>query len=153
MARGRERQARLIGLGASHVIDRLKGDIVEEVLRLTGGKDTDLGINPVGFTLQSSLPVLAPEGRLVFLGKCRGNNLNVDLWQPMQNQTLHGVFMGPLLERPAVYKNIDALLEAAARKCIEVFHRWYLRASGCFRGSRLRGNALTARSRWDDTLT
>lgn len=36
-AGGSERQARLRGLGASHVIDRLEKDVVEEVLRLTGG--------------------------------------------------------------------------------------------------------------------
>ncbi|WP_245505825.1 zinc-binding dehydrogenase [Rhizobium sullae] len=68
VAGGSERQARLTELGASHVIDRLEKDVVEEVLRLTGGKGADLVIDPVGSTLQASLSALAPEGRLVFVG-------------------------------------------------------------------------------------
>ena len=39
------------------------------------------------------------EGRLVFVGNAGGNSLTVDLWPAMQsNQTLMGVFMGPLLQ-------------------------------------------------------
>ncbi|RVH34252.1 quinone oxidoreductase family protein [Sinorhizobium meliloti] len=120
-AGGRERQARLIDLGASQVIDRLENDVVAEVLRLTEGRGADLVIDPVGSTLQDSLAALAPEGRLVFVGNAGGGGLNVDLWQPMQNnQTLHGVFMGPLFERPAVHQTVDELLSAAAQKKLEV---------------------------------
>lgn len=121
VASGSERQSRLTELGASHVIDRLEKDVVEEVLRLTGGKGADLVIDPVGSTLQASLSALAPEGRLVFVGNAGGGSLNVDLWQPMQNnQTLHGVFMGPLFERPAVYGTVSQLLEAVAESRVEV---------------------------------
>jgi NADPH:quinone reductase-like Zn-dependent oxidoreductase len=118
---GRERQALLTELGASHVIDRLEKDVVEEVLRLTGRKGADLVIDPVGSTLTASLSALAPEGRLVFVGNAGGGSLNVDLWQPMQNnQTLHGVFMGPLFERPAIYRTVSQLLEAVAEGRMEV---------------------------------
>ncbi|WEX91032.1 zinc-binding alcohol dehydrogenase family protein [Sinorhizobium garamanticum] len=121
VASGSERQAGLSGLGAPHVIDRLEKDVVEEVLRLTGRKGADLVIDPVGSTLQASLSALAPEGRLVFVGNAGGGSLNVDLWQPMQNnQTLHGVFMGPLFERPAVYRTVSQLLEAVAEGRMEV---------------------------------
>ncbi|CDM62528.1 zinc-binding dehydrogenase (plasmid) [Rhizobium sp. T1470] len=120
-AGGGERQARLTELGASHVIDRLEKDVVEEVLRLTGGKGADLVIDPVGSTLQASLSALVPEGRLVFVGNAGGGGLDVDLWLPMQNnQTLHGVFMGPLFERPAVYRTVSQLLEAVAEGRMEV---------------------------------
>lgn len=81
----------------------------------------DLVIDPVGSTLQTSLSALAPEGRLVFLGNAGGGKLEVDLWQPMQsNQTLHGVFMGPLLERPAVHRTVEDLIQAAAVGQVEV---------------------------------
>lgn len=121
VASGSERQARLAELGASHVIDRLEKDVVEEVLRLTGRKGADLVLDPVGSTLQASLSALAPEGRLVFVGNAGGGSLNVDLWQPMQNnQTLHGVFMGPLFERPAVYRTVSQLLEAVTEGRVEV---------------------------------
>ncbi|NTE36732.1 zinc-binding alcohol dehydrogenase family protein [Agrobacterium tumefaciens] len=115
VASGSERQARLTELGAAFVVDRLEHDIVEEARRLTTGKGVDLVIDPVGSTLQASLCALAPEGRLVFLGNAGGGKLDVDLWQPMQsNQTLHGVFMGSVLERPSVHGTVDELLAAAA---------------------------------------
>ncbi|MDP9840589.1 NADPH:quinone reductase-like Zn-dependent oxidoreductase [Neorhizobium huautlense] len=121
VASGDERQARLRALGAAHSIDRHNQDVVEEVRRLTGGKGADLVIDPVGSTLQSSLLALAPEGRLVFVGNAGGGALAVDLWQPMQNnQTLHGVFMGALFERPAVHETVDALLKTAAERGLEV---------------------------------
>ncbi|TCQ97291.1 zinc-binding alcohol dehydrogenase family protein [Neorhizobium sp. JUb45] len=121
VARGRERRARLTGLGASHVIDRIENDVVEEVLLLTDGRGVDLVIDPVGSTLQASLSVLAPEGRLVFVGNVGGGSLAVDLWQAMQNnQTLHGVFMGALFERPAVHNTVDDLLKAVLEKRLKV---------------------------------
>lgn len=121
VASGRERQARLTALGASHVIDRLEQDIVGEVRRLTDGRGVDLVIDPVGSTLQASLSALAVEGRLVFVGNAGGGGLDVDLWSPMQNnQTLHGVFMGSLFERPAVHRTVDELLEAVAEGRVDV---------------------------------
>ncbi|MBX5173374.1 zinc-binding alcohol dehydrogenase family protein [Rhizobium sp. NZLR1b] len=121
VARGKERQARLTSLGASHIIDRLDQDVVETVLQVTGGRGANLAVDPVGSTLQDSLAALAPEGRLVFVGNAGGGGLNVDLWQPMQkNQTLHGVFMGSLFEKPAIHRTVDELLSAAALKKLEV---------------------------------
>ncbi|MBO0144004.1 zinc-binding alcohol dehydrogenase family protein [Agrobacterium sp. Ap1] len=121
VASGSERQARLIELGATFVVDRLQNDVVGEARRLTNGKGVDLVIDPVGSTLQASLSALAPEGRLVFLGNAGGGKLDVDLWQPMQNNlTLHGVFMGSIFERPSVRGSVDDLLAAAAAGKIDV---------------------------------
>lgn len=121
VASGSERQARLMELGATFVVDRLQNDVVGEACRLTNGRGVDLVIDPVGSTLQASLSALAPEGRLVFLGNAGGGKLDVDLWQPMQNnQTLHGVFMGSIFERPSVHGSVDDLLAAAAAGKIDV---------------------------------
>ncbi len=121
VAGGRERQRRLKELGASYVIDRLDQDVVEEARTLTNGKGVDLVIDPVGTTLPASLRALAAEGRLVFVGNAGGGGLEVDLWPAMQNnQTLHGVFMGSLFERPAVYETVDELLVDTAQGRLEV---------------------------------
>ncbi|MGZ2385305.1 quinone oxidoreductase family protein [Rhizobium brockwellii] len=121
VASGSKRQDRLTELGAAFVIDRLQHDVAEEARRLTNGKGVDLVIDPVGSTLQASLSALAPEGRLVFLGNAGGGKLDVDLWQPMQNnQTLHGVFMGSIFERPSVHGTFDDLLAAAEAGTIDV---------------------------------
>ena len=115
VASGTQRRSRLIELGADHVVDRATSDVVETVRQITHGAGANLVIDPVGTTLSASLCALAPEGRLVFVGNAGGGSLAVDLWQPMQaNQTLLGVFMGPLFERPAVRSTVDDMFQAIA---------------------------------------
>lgn len=122
VASGTQRRSRLLELGADHVVDRTANDVVDSVRRLTHGAGVDLVIDPVGTTLPASLSALAPEGRLVFVGNAGGGTcLTVDLWPAMQsNQTLIGVFMGPLFERSAVRSSVDDMLRAVAKGRITV---------------------------------
>ncbi len=121
VASGTQRRSRLLELGADHVVDRTANDVVESVRQFTHGTGVDLVIDPVGTTLPASLSALAPEGRLVFVGNAGGGSLTVDLWPPMQsNQTLMGVFMGPLFERPAVRASVDDMLQGVAAGRIRV---------------------------------
>lgn len=118
---GEKRLEKISSLGADHVIDRSSQDLVEAVQDITKGNGVDLVIDPVGATLPSSLAVLSPESRLVFVGNAGGGNLSVDLWPAMQsNQTLHGVYMGTLFERPRIRSTVDALLVALESREIEV---------------------------------
>lgn len=118
---GEKRLEKLSSLGADHVIDRSSEDLIEVVRKITKGNGVDLVIDPVGATLASSLAILAPESRLVFVGNAGGNNLSVDLWPAMQsNQTLLGVFMGALFERPRIRSTVDELLVALENEEIEV---------------------------------
>ncbi|XOK14349.1 quinone oxidoreductase family protein [Agrobacterium tumefaciens] len=118
---GESRLQRISSLGADHVVDRSMGNVVEAVRQNTGGKGVDLVIDPVGVTLSASLTLLAPEGRLVFVGNAGGGSLTIDLWPAMQsNQTLLGVFMGPLLERPQVRATVDEMLQMLDRREIRV---------------------------------
>ena len=112
---GTQRRGRLRELGADHVVDRTKDNIVDSVRQYTHGTGVDLVIDPVGTTLPVSLSALAPEGRLVFVGNAGGDSLTVDLWPAMQsNQTLMGVFMGPLFARHGVRTSVDEILQAVA---------------------------------------
>lgn len=112
---GTQRRVRLRELGADYVVDRTKDNIVDSVRQYTHGTGVDLVIDPVGTTLPASLSALAPEGRLVFVGNAGGNSLTVDLWPAMQsNQTLMGVFMGPLFARHGVRTSVDEMLQAVA---------------------------------------
>ncbi|MEL4378138.1 zinc-binding alcohol dehydrogenase family protein [Brucella cytisi] len=118
---GERRLEKISSLGADYVIDRSSGDVVDAVQQITEGKGVDLVIDPVGATLAISLATMAHEGRLVFVGNAGGGGLSLDLWPAMQsNQTLHGVFMGPLLERYQVSSTIDDLLTALGRGEIRV---------------------------------
>jgi NADPH2:quinone reductase len=121
VASGEKRKNRLLSLGADYVIDRTSHDVVFDVMQLTRDTGVDLVIDPVGTTLQASISALAPEGRLVFVGNAGGGSLSVDLWSAMQsNQTLLGVFMGPLLERSAVRSAVDRIFQKLASKRIQV---------------------------------
>ncbi|MEG4689878.1 zinc-binding alcohol dehydrogenase family protein [Enterobacter cloacae] len=121
VASGTERISSLHELGADYVVDRAKNNVVGSVRQYTHGTGIDFVIDPVGTMLPASLSALASEGRLVFVGNAGGGNLTVDLWPPMQsNQTLLGVFMGPLFERPGVRTSVDNMLQAVAPGRIRV---------------------------------
>lgn len=121
VASGTQRRSRLLELGADHVVDRTGNNVVDSVRQYTHGTGVDLVIDPVGTTLPASLSALAPQGRLVFVGNAGGGSLTVDLWPPMQsNQTLMGVFMGPLFEKPEVRASVDDMLQAVAAGRIRV---------------------------------
>ena len=121
VASGTQRKNRLLELGADHGVDRVENNVVESVLQVTRGTGVNLVIDPVGTTLPASLSALAPEGRLVFVGNAGGGSLTADLWPAMQsNQTLMGVFMGPLFERPEVRASVDEMLQAVAAGRIRV---------------------------------
>lgn len=118
---GADRLARLAAIGADCVIDHRSQDVAEAVLSHTGGRGADLVVDPVGTTLQSSLRALVPEGRLVFVGNAGGGSLAPDLWPAMAaNQSLLGVFMGPLYTRPEVAATVDAMLADAAAGTLDV---------------------------------
>jgi NADPH:quinone reductase-like Zn-dependent oxidoreductase len=118
---GAERTERLLQLGLDHAIDHHATDVVDAVMHLTAGRGVDLVIDPVGATLQNSLAVLRPEGRLVFVGNAGGSKLSLDLWPALQaNQSLFGVFMGTQLEKPDVYDTISQMLKWAAAGTVKV---------------------------------
>ncbi|QEE43221.1 zinc-binding alcohol dehydrogenase family protein (plasmid) [Rhizobium sp. WL3] len=118
---GAERAERLKDLGLTHAVDHRRLKVDDTVMRLTENTGVDLAIDPVGSTLQSTLSVLRPQGRLVFVGNAGGSSLDVDLWPALQaNQTLFGVFMGTELEKPEVHASVANMLERAATGEIEV---------------------------------
>jgi alcohol dehydrogenase len=57
-------------LGADHVVDFRKVDVVDEIMRLTGGRGVDVAIEALGTqaTFEASLRVLRPGGTLSSLG-------------------------------------------------------------------------------------
>lgn len=115
------RLSRLAAIGADHVIDHRAGNVAEEVLGYSGGKGADVVIDPVGSTLPTSLRLLAPEGRLVFVGNAGGGLLTVDLWSAMQaNQSLFGVFMGTQFAEPNVFSTVDQMLREVSEARLQV---------------------------------
>ncbi|NYF30619.1 zinc-binding alcohol dehydrogenase family protein [Sphingopyxis sp. JAI108] len=111
VARGEDRAKKLAELGASRIIDPSVEPVAAAVREVTGERGVDLVIDPVGSTLATSLDVLRDEGTLVAVGNAGGASLTADLWPAVQrNQSIHGVFMGPLLTRPVVRDAVDTML-------------------------------------------
>lgn len=118
---GRERAEALFSLGLDHAIDHREEDVASAVMSITAGVGVDLVVDPVGTTLNASLEVLKPEGRLVFVGNAGGDGVKADLWKAMQsNQSLHGVFMGTQLIKPGVHEAVSRILADAAEGSLKV---------------------------------
>lgn len=118
---GESRLSRLATFGVDHVIDHRAGNVSEKVLEYSGGRGVDVVVDPVGSTLPVSQRLLAPEGRLVFVGNAGGGQLSVDLWSAMQaNQSLLGVFMGTQFADPDTFSSVDHMLHDVTKGGLQV---------------------------------
>ena len=83
-------------LGADHVIDRTSQNVVEETMRLTGGKGADLIYDPVGGTAgEEAFDAIAMGGRFLLVGWACGRWPDIAIWKTlMRNSSLVGVYAG-----------------------------------------------------------
>jgi len=117
-----ERLDRLRPLGVDHGGNYAREDVVEWVMRVTGGKGVDLVVDPVGgATLQASLGALAYRGRISMVGAAGREPMRVDVSSLMGgNRTLRGVFLGAEIGGKRVRANIQRLIDEAARGALKV---------------------------------
>jgi len=83
-------------LGADEVIDRTKENVVEAVMRLTGGKGADLIYDPVGGTAgEEAFEAIAMQGRFLLVGWACGRWPDIPAWKTLiRNCSLAGVYAG-----------------------------------------------------------
>ncbi len=83
-------------LGADDVIDRTTQNVVEETMRLTGGKGADLIYDPVGGTAgEEAFEAIAMQGRFLLVGWACGRWPEIPIWKTlMRNSSLVGVYAG-----------------------------------------------------------
>ena len=98
-----EKMDRARGLGADHVVNHYKDDVLSEVRRITEKKGADVVVEHVGkATWGGSVKALAKGGRLVTCGATTGADVTMDLRYVFNRElTLYGSFMaglGELLE-------------------------------------------------------
>ena len=117
-----ERLERLKAFGMDHGINYSRDDLVEQVMKLTGGKGVDLVVDPVGgATLAGSLGALAYRGRVSLVGNAGREPMKVDVSSLMGgNRSLTGVFLGAEIMTDRVHDMIQDLIEQAARGELEV---------------------------------
>jgi NADPH:quinone reductase-like Zn-dependent oxidoreductase len=82
-------------LGADHVIDHYRQDILAEVRRITGKRGVDVVVEHVGkATWDKSVKALAKGGRLVLCGATTGAEVTTDLRYVYNKElTIYGSFM------------------------------------------------------------
>lgn len=116
------RLERLKPFGMDHGINYGRDDLVEQVMKLTGGKGVDLVVDPVGgATLASSLAALGYRGRISLVGNAGREPMKVDVSSLMAgNRSLTGVFLGAEIMTDRVHDMIQDLIEQAARGELEV---------------------------------
>ncbi len=112
-----ERLERLKAIGLDHGINYRRDDVVKEVMRLTDNKGVNLVVDPVGgSTLQSSLLSLGYRGRVSMVGAAGREAMTIDVSSLMGgNRSLNGVFLGAEIATDRVRKNIQRLIDEAAR--------------------------------------
>jgi len=84
-------------LGADHVIDHRKEDLLEAVKRSTHGRLADIAVDHVGAdTFARSLAAVRRGGRVVTFGATSGDEAKLSLRQVFgKNLAVHGVYVGP----------------------------------------------------------
>jgi len=83
-------------LGADHVIDRTRENVVETVMKLTNGHGADLIYDPVGGTAgEEAFDAIAMQGRFLLVGWACGRWPEIPIWKTlMRNCSLVGVYAG-----------------------------------------------------------
>jgi NADPH:quinone reductase-like Zn-dependent oxidoreductase len=84
-------------LGADHVINHTREDLVEAVKRFTGDELADIAVDHVGAaTFSRSLAAVKRGGRVVTFGATTGDEVPIGLRHIFgKNLTIHGVYVGP----------------------------------------------------------
>lgn len=104
-----EKMEKARALGADHVVDHYKQDVLAEVMKMTGKRGVDVVVEHVGrATWGSSVRALAKGGRLVLCGATTGAEVATDLRFVYNRElTIYGSFMagrGELLEVVKLFK-------------------------------------------------
>jgi len=117
-----ERLERLKAFGMDHGVNYRRDDLVEQVMKLTGGKGVDLVVDPVGgATLQGSLGALGYRGRISLVGNAGREPMKVDVSSLMGgNRSLTGVFLGAEIMTDRVHDMIQEMIDRAAKGELEV---------------------------------
>lgn len=102
----REDAEKIKAMGADHVINYRKDNVVDRVQELTDGEKVDVVFENVGQqTWDTSLAMLAPYGRLVTAGATTGTDVPLNIRDLYRHQhTLLGALMGTTEEFEQVLK-------------------------------------------------
>jgi NADPH2:quinone reductase len=116
-----ERLEKLKALGLDHGINYSREDVVEAVMKFTGGSGVDVVVDPVGSTLAASIACLGYRGRVSLVGQAGREPTKVDVSPLMAgNRTITGVFLGAEIATDRAHNMVQQLIEDVARGELKV---------------------------------
>jgi NADPH2:quinone reductase len=116
-----ERLEKLKPLGLDHGINYARDNVVETVMKITGGAGVDVVVDPVGSTLQASIACLGYRGRVSLVGQAGREESRVDVSALMPgNRSITGVFLGAEIATDRAHDMIQNLIDEAARGELKV---------------------------------
>ncbi|HEY1631297.1 MAG TPA: zinc-binding alcohol dehydrogenase family protein [Rhizomicrobium sp.] len=116
-----ERLEKLKPLGLDHGINYARDNVVETVMKLTGGAGVDVVVDPVGSTLAASIACLGYRGRVSLVGQAGRADSKVDVSPLMPgNRSITGVFLGAEIATDRAHDMIQKLIDEAARGELKV---------------------------------
>ena len=109
--RGTKRQA-LLDLGAKHVIATEEADLVDEVMKITGGKGARIVFDPVGGPYVDTLAqAMAVDGQLFIYGGLSGQPTAHPHWpSAMKNLTIRSWIASTIWNHPERFERAKALI-------------------------------------------
>ncbi|WP_091738527.1 quinone oxidoreductase family protein [Phenylobacterium immobile] len=116
-----EKLDRLHSLGVDEAINYAREDVVERVMALTNGRGVDVVLDPVGGkVLEGSMRVLAPGGRISWVGSAGREPVVLDLALLRgMNRSITAAFFEGMT--PSGHAMVQRLIEEAARGELEVW--------------------------------
>lgn len=119
---GEERLARLTALGAHHVIDYRKEDLVKAVKALTDGRGADVVVEMVGGQIfEAAVNAAAYRGRIVFVGFASGGASTVDAARLLFDcKSVRGMMFGREMHTERAHELIDRHMVAAAEGRLQI---------------------------------
>jgi NADPH:quinone reductase-like Zn-dependent oxidoreductase len=112
LTRHSAKAARLLALGARHVIASSEADVVAEVLRITGGRGANVVFDPVGGPFVETLAkAMADDGTLIIYGGLSGQATPYPHWSAaMKSLSLRGWVASYIWDKPDRFEAVKGLI-------------------------------------------
>ncbi|MCS7117575.1 MAG: zinc-binding dehydrogenase [Thaumarchaeota archaeon] len=109
-------------IGADHVINRKKSDVVKEVMEITGGRGADVVFEHAGKEFwQTALKSLGLKGRLVTVGATTGQEVGIDI-RALYNRRQYVIGAG-VGSKPDLHRLLALFSEGRLRAHIDRVYR------------------------------
>lgn len=121
VAGSREKCDFCTSIGADHGVSHRDGDVIEQIMALTGGRGVDVIFDPVGGAFgEAMVETLAPQGRFALIGYASGRWPTIDARQiVLKDCSVVGVLASGKSQHE-IEQAMATMLDLARRGCIKI---------------------------------